>query len=210
MRWRTFLLAIVVLGISTTALQAQKVAIGGKVGFTASSFRGDDAVNVEFRKGAVGGIFVNASFLKVLAIQPEVIFKQSGANYKYSSTGLQQVVKINYIQVPVLFKIQVPIAHTVYPNIFFGPQYSYAVTRSYSAGTSNAQIKFDDADISRNDFGGVFGVGVDVRAKRFFWTIDFRYGMGAIKVEDNDNINLDLKNQDFNLSTGIGVLIGKM
>lgn len=196
--------------IVSTSTQAQRVALGGKVGFTASSFRGDDAVDLRFRKGAVGGIFLNAYFLKILAIQPEVIFKQSGAYYEYGNTGIEQAIKVNYIQVPILFKLQIPIANTVYPNIFVGPQYSYAVSRTYSAGTNNSQIVFTDADIERNDFGGVFGAGVDVRAKRFFWTIDFRYGMGAISVEDSKNVNLDLKNQDFSVSTGIGVLLGKM
>lgn len=207
MNWKTMVL-IVVMASSTIALQAQRVAIGGKVGFTASSFRSDDVVNIELRKGAVGGVFLNAYFLKVLAIQPEVIFKQSGGKYKFKEGSIEYDIHVNYIQVPILFKLQIPIAHTVYPNIFIGPQYSYAVKTSHS---SNGGI-WQDIDVNRNDFGGVFGAGVDVRAKRFFWTIDFRYGMSALKIaEDNRNlIEFDMKNQDFTISTGIGVLLGKV
>lgn len=192
-----------------TDLQAQNIAIGGKAGFTASSFRGDDAVDLELRKGAVGGAFVNVMLIKFLAIQPELMFKQNGATYYFDNTGLKESVKMNYLQVPVLFKLQIPIDNTFYPHILVGPQYSYALSREYSVGGSDNQLVFQDADIRRNDVGGVFGAGLDVRANRLFWTIDFRYGMGALNIEDNDNIELDLRNQDFTISTGLGILIGR-
>lgn len=188
---------------------AQNIAIGGKLGFTASSYRGDDAINLKVRNGVVGGAFVNVSLLNFLAIQPELIFKQSGASYTYQALQVTQSVKVNYLQVPVLFKLQIPINKTFYPNIFIGPQYSFALTREYSIGNDDGQLQFDDADIRRNDVGGVFGAGLDVRSKRLFWTIDFRYGMGALQIENNDQLNLDLKNQDFSVSTGIGVLFGR-
>lgn len=209
MKVRTLITTIGFVVLATMAAQAQRVALGAKAGFTASSFRTDEAVNVEIRKGAVGGIFLNAYFLKVLAVQPEVNFKQSGGSYEYGPNGVRQHIKTNNIQVPVLFKLQIPIANTVYPNIYAGPQYSYAISREYSASTSGGQMILTDADIERNDFGGVFGAGIDVRANRFFWTIDFRYGMGAIRIEDSNNVDMDLKNQDFTISTGIGVIMGK-
>lgn len=210
MKAKTLILAMIMLLSAGMAVQAQRVALGAKVGFTASSFRTNEAVNVEIREGAVGGIFLNAYFLKVLAVQPEVNFKQSGGAYEYGPNGVKQHIKTNNIQVPVLFKLQIPIANTVFPNIYAGPQYSYAIYREYSASTNGGQMVLTDADIERNDFGGVFGAGIDVRVKRFFWTIDFRYGMGAIRIEDSNNINMDLKNQDFTLSTGVGVIMGKV
>lgn len=195
--------------VCITQVSAQGIAIGGKLGFTASSFRGDDAVNLKVRNGVVGGAFLNAGFLKFLAIQPEVIFRQSGATYTYDALGVDSKIKVNYLSVPVVFKAGIPIDETFYPHILIGPQYSFALSRTYSVGNNDGQVEFEDADINKNDVGGFFGVGLDIRSKRLFWTIDFRYGMGAIQVSDNDNANLDLKNQDFTISTGVGFRLTK-
>lgn len=206
---KIFAITTCIIMLATTSLMAQGFSFGGKVGFIASSYNGDDAVDLELNKGATFGLFFNAPFLNIMAVQPELLFKQNGAYTDIGGTGVKQRIKVNYLQVPVVFKLGIPIDGTFYPHILLGPQFSYAVTRTYSVEGGNSSLEFEDADIRKTDAGGFFGLGMDVRSDRFFWTIDFRYGLGAFNISNDDNVDLDLRNEDFSVATGFGVTFGK-
>lgn len=205
---KIFAITTCILIMGATGLMAQGFSFGGKAGFVASTYSGNDAVDLEVNKGATFGIFFNAPFLNIMAVQPELLFKQNGAYTDIGGTGIKQRIKVNYIQVPVVFKLGIPIDGVFYPHILAGPHFNYAVTRKYSIEGDNSSLDFEDADIKKIDAGGFFGLGMDVRSDRFFWTIDFRYGLGAINIDDSDDVDLELKNRDFTIATGFGVTFG--
>lgn len=197
---------MVVMAAAAITTSAQNVALGGKVGFVASTFQGDDAVDLQINKGATGGIFLHIGLVDFLTLQPELLFKQAGASGVVVNGNTAQQIKINYIEVPLLFKLRLPIDQTFYPHVLIGPQGSYAVSRKYTADGDGVA---DDINVRRSDVGGVVGAGMDVQSDRFFWTIDFRYGIGILNLDDNENFEYELRNSAFTLATGFGVRFGR-
>jgi hypothetical protein len=59
----------------------------------------------------------------MFAIQPEVYYSMQGAKYEEEEDDVQVKVifKYDYIQVPVLAKVNIPIESSIKPNVFLGP-----------------------------------------------------------------------------------------
>lgn len=194
--------------IAVPAMAQSQASIGLKAGFTAANLRGDDAGNLNWRNGFVGGLFVHIPVASLFAIQPEALFRQRGAYNSFEFSNIEQRINLTYIDIPVLFKLRVPIADIVYPHIYAGPQGSFSLKGEYEVDLYNGATFSDQIDVRKFDFGGVFGFGVDVVTDKLFFTADFRYGIGALKIDKSDN-GLDLKNKDLSIMVGIGVNIGQ-
>lgn len=201
-------LLLALIAFSNPVKAQLQTSIGLKAGYTASSFRGDDARNMEWRSGFVGGLFVHIPVATLFAIQPEVLFRQRGAYNKFEFANIEQRINLTYIDVPLLFKLRVPIADVVYPHIYAGPQGSFSLKGEYEIDLFDGATFEDQINVRKFDFGGVFGFGVDVLTDKIFFTSDVRFGLGALKV-DNSNNPMDLKNKDISFMVGIGVNIGK-
>lgn len=199
-----FLLAALFIVPSTMSAQS---SIGFKAGYTAANLRGNDADNMDWRSGFAGGLFVNIPVVQLFAIQPEVLFRQRGAYNRFEITNIEQRIKLTYIDIPVLFKLRLPIEGTVYPHIYAGPRASFSLKGEYEVDLYNGSTFTDQINVRKYDFGGVAGFGVDVLTDKIFFTSDFRFGLGALKVDDS-NEPLDLKNKDISIMFGIGVNIG--
>lgn len=195
---------ITVAGI-VNDLSAQ-TSVGVKGGYTAATLRGDDAGNVDWRSGFAGGLFVNVALVKFFTIQPELLFRQRGGTNNNETFNINQNLKLTYMDVPVLFKLRIPVAKTFYPHIYAGPQFSYNLSGEYEVGAGSVSV--DNAvEVRKVDVGGVMGFGLDVVVKRLFLTADFRYGLGGINIDDSEDPFL-LKNKDLSVLLGIGVNFG--
>lgn len=198
-----FLIALFAITIPFSAMLAQTtVAVGPKLGASFSGFRGDDAGAINLRKGLAGGLFVNISPLEFLSIQPELMFQQKGAVNKNDDFNFREDVKIGYMNVPLLFKLRLPIDRTFYPHVYLGPQFSYALKSEYSISALDAGTLSREIDIRNYDLGGVFGFGLDIESNHLFFTTDFRYGLGGLLL-DNEN-DIQLKNKDMAILLGVG------
>ena len=194
--------------IAVPAVAQSQASIGLKAGYTAANLRGDDAGNLEWRSGFVGGLFVHLPVASWFAIQPEVLFRQRGAYNNFEFSNIEQRINLTYIDIPVLFKLRVPIADMVYPHVYVVPQGSFRLTGEYEVDLYNGTTFSDQIDVRKFDFGGVLGFGVDVVTDRIFFNTDIRYGLGALKIDGSDN-PMDLKNKDLSIMVGIGVNIGQ-
>lgn len=188
-----------------TNLGAQ-TSFGAKAGYAVSSFRGDDANNIDWQSGFAGGLFVNVYVFDFFTIQPEVLFRQRGGKSASETFNINQNVRLSYMDVPILFKLRIPISETFYPHIYAGPQLSYNINGEYEvSGTSLVAQK--DVNVRKIDFGGIMGFGLDVVINKLFLTADWRYGLGALSVDKGDNA-LKLKNEDISILLGVGVIFG--
>lgn len=197
---------MVALATLGTEAQAQ-TSVGVKGGYTAATLRGEDAGDIDWRSGFAGGLFVNFAVFKAFTIQPEVLFRQRGAYNRNETFNINQRINLTYMDVPVLFKLRLPIDETFYPHVYIGPQFSYNLKGEYEVEAFDGIAIEDDIDVRRVDAGGVMGFGLDVTSNRFFFTTDFRYGLGAINIDDSDEPFL-LKNKDLSIMLGVGVNIG--
>jgi hypothetical protein len=183
---------------------------------TASAVQAQDAV----KTGAKGGLnfatisdgfdtrtgFVVGGFAKFnipdspLSIQPEALYSQQGGEQNGNE------VRIDYLQVPVLFKMAMSQTGTVEPNLFAGPYAGLRLIAEQDGGTgglfggsSNIESQTESVD-----YGFAFGGGLDIEVGNSIFTMDARYNFGLADVF-NDR---DGKHRVFSITFGISLPSG--
>jgi len=166
------------------AMQAQGIHFGVKAGANFANFSGDidsDGIT-NFHAGAVLELNVVPTF----SVQAEGLFSSQGGKAKYDDGGAIAVAKdinLDYIAVPVMAKFY------ILPDRFSvmaGPQFSFLV--------SDAD---DILETKKFDLAAAGGVELKIIAGLF---AQARYTIGLNNV--NDNGNIDIKNNVFQLSVG--------
>jgi hypothetical protein len=196
---------LVLLGLQNADAQVT-FSLGPKGGATFSQLSKDKS-NQDSRNGFVAGAFANIGLARVVALQPEVLYNQMGTKGEFGGTNTR--LKNNYIQVPVLLKLRLPLG-AVYPNIFAGPSFGFRNKARYTITDTETgeSIEYGTTAVKKHDFGGVVGAGIDINAGPVFFTVDGRYGFGFDEI-NNDIYRLDAKNRQWAVSAGIGFLLGQ-
>jgi hypothetical protein len=178
-------------------------SIGPKGGVSICRYKGSHNSSTGDRTGAVIGGFANISFLRVFSIQPEFFFSQRGGaagNIDNSTSNY----KLSYMEVPILFKLRLPIDRTFFPHVFVGPDIAYRLYSNSTTTDANGNtVDIRDANLRRLDTGGVLGAGLDVQSKRIFFTIDGRYGFSFNNL-GNSAYNLNVNHRSIVLLAGVG------
>ena len=187
----------IALGAGTAGAQDSGVEFGLKAGLNLASLEGDDVFEeaaLKSRTGFSGGIFVGIPVTPNFLIQPEVLYSQKGA--KLEAAGEEATVKIDYIEVPVLFKGRFG-SGGAKPSVFAGPAVGFKVT-----GKTEFQGEEEDIeDLKSTDFGIVFGAGLDLAAGSGSFILDVRYTLGLTTLDDSDEPD-DVKNGVWSFSVG--------
>ena len=173
---------IPLLLIVTNSTFSQKYELGAKGGFNISNFTGTDSWQNAKTKSLVGfhlGGFVSFFLGDNFAIQPEVLFSSQGA--KYEDATNKQNLKVDYINVPVMFKYRTTAGFFVEA----GPQIGFKTSETSLSIDSLA--KSTDVSIAGGiGMHGKSGIGIGVR-----------YTAGLSKIGDfkpQNGINPDFKN----------------
>ena len=137
----TFALALA-LALSANPVQAQ-VTVGPMAGVSIYTFTGSDAniygedLGANFSKtsrvGFLVGGFAEFEFGTVFAIEPQLLWVQKGGKYDIDLTdgsgSGSLTFKLDYIQVPVLFKAEYRKAGQDFaPSLFAGPAVAFKTT----------------------------------------------------------------------------------
>ena len=116
-----------------TSLSLAQMQIGPKAGLNIASIGGDDADQIlegqslDSKTGFSGGLFFMYQFSNMFAIQPEAYYTMKGATY--SESGADLTISLDYIEVPLLFKLLIPIeGSNIKPSIFAGPSIGFNMT----------------------------------------------------------------------------------
>ncbi len=177
---KRIILSAVALIMLSVAANAQGFRLGIKGGTNLTKLSGQSFDN-GFKSGYQLGGFMEIDFSKAIGIQPEVLFSESNgrttSNLGGVLTNLQsnQDVKLNYLSIPVLLRINANKMLT----FVVGPQYSILVN-PHETTLQNGQDAFKSGD-----FAMVGGLQINLAAFRIYG----RYNVGL------NNIN-DLSNQD--------------
>ncbi len=156
------------------------------------------------RPAFAGGVFATFQFGQAFALQPEVNYIQQGSYIRAVATAPRGSFRLNYLQVPLLFKFLLPITTPFKPNIFAGP---YAAYRLNTASTRVSGVNTDVTTIHRWDWGGVFGAGIDLvnlkQGARI--TADARYILGLQNLwTGTAAATTNLKNRTWMFTLGLG------
>lgn len=185
-------------------------SVGPKGGVSISTFNGTDADNIDSRSSWFGGLFLNFQLAPAIAIQPELLLTERGADV--TTGNVRDEISINYFEVPVLLKFRLPLANDIiFPHILLGPNFAFRTDLDFKSTDtqSGVNLEANTDDIKKSDISGLVGAGVDIQTpgNGVFFTIDGRYGFGFSDINDNDNA-VSLKHRAWTFAVGVGFRIG--
>jgi len=139
----------------------------------------------------------------------------------YIDGDIEFTNKLNYVELPLLFKFYPPVGLTaVKLNLFAGPQISYNVSTRYKEvitltgiGSTEEEGDLEDyfldeygisPDIKKLDYGAVFGVGVDFIVAGTQMTVDARYDLSFAELLEVVGMDFQIKNGVFSILVGVG------
>ncbi len=197
------IVSLAVLFAAAVVPQNATAGIGVKGQLTWAKFSlvgGDNPVFSDLVAPAVG-LYWNVHFGPV-TIQPELFYIRMGGRMENGADWAEY--RFDYIQVPLLIKVNL-LPGPISPAIFAGP---YASER-FSAkavglvgGVSESQDMNDQ--IQKEDYGAVFGGGIDFRLPMVKFTMEVRYNFGMANFIKNPDPGTSGKNRALMMLAGIG------
>lgn len=183
---------ILILAVSLAAGAQAETDFGIKAGVSISNIKGDNTDGLDSKTGFMVGGFASIPISAPAAIQPEVFYVQKGA--KFGLGGADASFKLDYIEIPVLFKYTVD-GESARPFFLLGPSLGFKM----SAKTEVEGTSEDVEDVASTDFGLVFGLGMNMQQ----FLIEFRYTLGLSNINDLEGDPDSLKNSAFGILAGI-------
>lgn len=161
-----------ILTINAAAQERHYGIKGGAGAYEISSEIGDMSATSDPKIGFEAGIFGDFPINEILSIQPEVVFVQKGGENEDSNdfSGTPSVT-LNYVDVPLLLKINAPLDGNIKPYIFGGPYAGYLVEASSNMEGNNVDLTEYLAEFH---YGVKMGLGVNIGPV----VIDARYDLG--------------------------------
>jgi hypothetical protein len=181
--------------------------LGIKAGVNFATLTGEYTDDLNSKTGFNGGIFFMYQFNKLFAIQPEAYYTMKGATADdvviENSTS---TVSLDYIEIPILFKVIIPIENSpICPSVFVGPYVAFNTTAKQKLEYMGESQEEDIEEVASTDFGLVFGAGIGFPIGTNEAGVDFRYGLGLTTIDDSGEDDFpDIKNSVFNINAYFG------
>jgi hypothetical protein len=165
--------ALVAIFMVQTA-SAQHVNFGIKGGLNLYNIHNDNSSQYDTKTGFHAGVFAHMHLDQHFALQPEVVYSTQGA--KYNIAGTDTRIKLNYINVPVMFQY-------MFNNGFrlqAGPQVGFLIKAESEVNDTDTDVK---DELKTVEFG--LGAGVGYIHPPSGFGIDARYNLGLSKINEN-------------------------
>lgn len=218
-RWALPVVLVLMFVLSVTPATAQvSIEPGVKLGGNLATFQGDDAeatligmdgeADLNRRTGLVVGGFLFMDFAGPFALQPELLYVQKGAKMEGSATTMlgpidfSATYKVDYLEIPVLAKFEVPMTGPASPNLFAGPALGFKMSESWEMEVMGETETEDSDDIKSTDLGFVIGAGMDFGLTAGTLTVDLRYVLGLSSLPSEGDDEADIKNGGIMLTAG--------
>jgi hypothetical protein len=189
-----------------SADSAMQVGVVGIVNFSSQATTGDDVPddfeNPDSKMGFGGGARLIYNFTDMFGIQPELLFNQRGASEEVGEAEF--AVTMNYLHVPLLARIQMPMDGGITPKFLVGPSIGYYLSGSATVDGEDAGDAFNDDDVAALEIGVDVGAGLDYDLGGGSLSLDLRYHRGFTNISDADTGDLDVST----VNTGFDVLLG--
>jgi hypothetical protein len=201
------IVALAALCVAALLPQTLSAGFGIKGGYSLSKFTAASTEPIPFVFGnldsPVGGIFFSLG-LGPLAIQPEVLYVRMGAEYEVDeNNGLKW--QFDYIQVPVLLKLNVIPAGPIRPFIYAGGYGAYLI-KAKGVMTVDGVSEGTDitAEYQKYDYGVVGGAGLTFKLPGIAISVEGRYNYGLKNILVDPAAGDSMKNTTMMALVGIG------
>ncbi|NPV82629.1 MAG: PorT family protein [Candidatus Aminicenantes bacterium] len=214
---KTLVISLILLLMALAASPARAlVTFGVKGGLNNSKIVFSPALDMpgqKYLQGYCFGAFLSLNFGPI-GIQPEVLYSRRGMEAQVlldpadPASLAQARLMLDYIEIPLLVRLNIIPAGPVKFYIFGGPSYGFlqkAKVRMTYMGTSEEEdIK---SDFRNNALAAVGGLGLDIKIPLLFKvSVDARYhyGLGNILSEGSSVPTDKARNTGFSVLLGIG------
>jgi Outer membrane protein beta-barrel domain len=191
---------ILFLGLVSTTIFCQNpnVKIGLRAGMTVATYKSEIdntlITSMENRVFATIGVPIEINFSNRFALQTELNFSQKGykANSGFTNSQIfslsEKKLLVNWLDLPILFKVKFQRANLARFGLFLGPSISYAFNGKYvysavsnfggtiNSGSTTFPLTFDNH--ARYDVG--INAGGEMHYQNFVF--DLRYQLGFITM----------------------------
>ena len=176
----------------------------------------EDVVETRNQNGFQVGMFFTFDISKNIQLQPEVYYVKKGAKQfeSYSSDWMSVNTelkwKLNYIEIPVLLKFNMPTKGNIKPGFFAGPYFAHNLNASLwikETGEIYGEEYDEEAEqdirtsIESFDYGLVAGFCIDVKIGSVKLTGEARYSYGLANISKYGGI---VNNRTFVFMLGVG------
>jgi len=180
---KRFLIVPIIAVLLAGGASAAEIGFGAKGGFNMANLHGSDAENMDWKTGFAGGAFLNVSFTPIISLQPELLYVMDGASEDLM--GFELNFNLDYVQIPVLVKFDLPVKGTIVPAFYAGPYVSFLTGADWEVSYGDASESVDVKDYTKTtDFGLLFGAEIDVHLSAVTLTFEGRYNYGTVTVDD--------------------------
>jgi hypothetical protein len=197
---------LALIGFSGNA-QAMKAYGGIKGGVNFADLGGDDGPdNSSMRKGFSGGAVYGVDVTEQFSVQGEALYVMKGAEGDFVVPGddhpHESIIKLTYIDVPVLFVANLPAGDNISFSLFAGPSFNFSLDGEVEIPGHGETVDIKDF-MQSFEFGAAAGAGIEYIMSSMSLVLDVRYSLGASSVvEDVAGQSVDVKN------SGIGIMAG--
>jgi hypothetical protein len=190
--------ALLCFSASGVLAQLPKARLGVFAGMNQSRI-GGSATEISNHSGASAGAYVALPFSGAWSFQTGAAWSQKG--WEHSDSRDQNVIKIDYVELPALLRYDFARAARLGAFTYFGPAFGFRGACSYSAishaNGSTFGVSCDEIERQSNgnqrfnsfDIGGIGGLAARYAAGRvnLTATAQYNYGFKAIGFGDNKN-----------------------
>lgn len=208
-RWMTSAVLVCAIAGAAADTGTQRFSFGARVGLGGASFYGDDAddADMETRAGYTFGFIGAISLADMFAFRPEFAVTFRGARFDshtgtyiwgtYYSADMEGLIRLTYIEVPLLLQWHLPGDRPVSPLVFAGAslaanidarqQVEWDIVNPLTGTTEHGDDEEDIDDITVMDVGVVGGGGVAIQAGSGDLLLEGRFVLGLVDIyEDSD------------------------
>ena len=201
-------MALLLMSVPTPALAQVHTQFGiegginlANVDFTPSN--GND-FNPDFKSRTlgVGGVFVAWDFHPNAGLQIDALYSQKGTKAAASFTEDGETfdftieASVDYIDIPILFRANIPASDAVRFRVLAGPAIAFKVTDDFKQTVDGIDVPPDEGDapdFKSTDFSLV--VGGAAQFGHFF--VDGRYSWGLVNIVKDDEDKVKTRTASF-------------
>lgn len=197
--FRLFCLAAVAMALLTIPAMAGPLGKTIKGGISYAKIT-HDLSDFDYEMGIVVGLAMSYDLAPGFSLQPELLYVQQGAKNEYEEMNEMgeligsgdYIMDLDYIQIPVLAKVDLPVAGSVLPSIIAGPAIAFKINAEGTYEGSTGDVSADLEDVNSTNLSLIVGLGLKLGAGPAGVNVEARYNYGLSKIYDGP---IDIQNR---------------
>ena len=132
-------LVLAVIGLATPSTASAQVGVLVGLNMANVNFEVEDSsfdVNGDSRTGFVAGLSFNMPIQDIFSVEVDALFAQKGAQFNLSAGGFSESVdvKLDYVDVPVMGRVNLPGSGPVRVHLLLGPSFNFKISEKFEDG----------------------------------------------------------------------------